>query len=384
MDLSQDNSLPDIGEKIHKNAERRNGKATTSKPTSEDGKRILNDENRLDSIASADENVTAVTGRCYALEEPEAPRRSHVQKRDDEGTAKGDRRETKGDVVRIGSHYEDAIYQTMNPRVLKLLKYRFKELDSDHNNILDFAEFRQAFALDDGAISKQMFNLYDTDNSGTIDVDEFIQELSNRVKPGKDAARRIFELADLDRNGFIEKNELVEILTAANAYKKNKPTPEQLEDLAEQMMRDVCKKAKPKNASSQRISNLVCFCMGKREQRKVAHEVEQPLQLTEKRFIKLCKKYEEIIFPLNRVLEKETQMARLFGFDMFQPLFRGSVSWKQEPKFNEHRAGIGVPIDNSDILKDADISSVPVVPLTAVMPTAPVATKNKRRRSVMR
>ncbi len=62
---------------------------------------------------------------------------------------------------------------------------------------------------------KRLFSLFDADNSGSIDVKEFMLGLSNFASDDKEKRVRFcFLLYDEDNNGFITENELVSVLMA--------------------------------------------------------------------------------------------------------------------------------------------------------------------------
>mmetsp|Transcript_34265 Transcript_34265/g.64595 ORF Transcript_34265/g.64595 Transcript_34265/m.64595 type:complete len:468 (-) Transcript_34265:198-1601(-) len=200
--------------------------------------------------------------------------------------------------------YDETLFSTMNPNVLNALVERFRALDGDSDQYLSFEEFCVAFSLPVSSLSKKLFELYDKDNDGRINVFEFVQELTSRCQPDFDAKERIMQLADLNGDGRIQHEEIVAILAASHAYKREQPSRQQLEAIAWRMIQEVTKKPK--------VPACSCF-MPKVEHKRVD-------SVSKQKFLRMCQIYSDLIFPLNHVLGKETTMGMSFGFNMFTPL----------------------------------------------------------------
>ena len=75
--------------------------------------------------------------------------------------------------------------------------------------MIDKEEFLNGLALSNREISNRLFNIFDKDNSGTIDYSEFMETIKSMISGNKEEKIRFaFELHDLDNSGFIDKYEL--------------------------------------------------------------------------------------------------------------------------------------------------------------------------------
>ncbi len=107
---------------------------------------------------------------------------------------------------------------------------KFHNMDKDHSGEITFQEFCSLMEVEPTGEYQKMFNLFDTDKSGNIDIKEFMLGLSNFTGASKeDRVEFVFNLFDADHNGFLTEEELIEILksnhmTSAAAVKKKAQT----------------------------------------------------------------------------------------------------------------------------------------------------------------
>merc|ERR1712113_266939 len=80
----------------------------------------------------------------------------------------------------------------------------------------EYEEFIQALEMEEGAISRQMFRVFDMDGSGSIELKEFIVVLSRYTSAAKSEKLKFaFMMFDEDGSGFIERDELIDMLRAS-------------------------------------------------------------------------------------------------------------------------------------------------------------------------
>lgn len=81
--------------------------------------------------------------------------------------------------------------------------------------MIDYAEFCELMQIDPAPSSEKLFQLFDGDGNGTIDVKEFLIALSNFSGAGKDDKLKLaFSIFDENGDGVITREELVKILKA--------------------------------------------------------------------------------------------------------------------------------------------------------------------------
>ena len=88
------------------------------------------------------------------------------------------------------------------------LKNKFREIAGE-DQLIDRDEFQNGLQLSNEKISDRLFDIFDKDNSGSIDYNEFMGTIESIVNGGKkEKIRFAFDLHDLDSSGFIDKYEL--------------------------------------------------------------------------------------------------------------------------------------------------------------------------------
>jgi len=99
--------------------------------------------------------------------------------------------------------------------VLTKIMSLFHEMDADGSGAIDYLEFCKVLQKDPSPLVEQLFNMFDTDQSGQIEEREFIIGLSSYVNlTMEERAKFSFLMIDRDGSGFIEKDELITILKA--------------------------------------------------------------------------------------------------------------------------------------------------------------------------
>ncbi len=88
------------------------------------------------------------------------------------------------------------------------LKNKFRQIAGD-DQLIDREEFQNGLDLSNKKISNRLFDIFDKDNSGAIDYNEFMETIESMVSgKEKEKIRFAFELHDLDNSGYIDKYEL--------------------------------------------------------------------------------------------------------------------------------------------------------------------------------
>jgi len=104
----------------------------------------------------------------------------------------------------------------IKPSQIKKVYKRFREIDKDGSNSIDYQEFLLALDIEDDSVSSKMFRIFDMDGSGAIDLKEFIVVLSRYTSAARSEKLKFaFMMFDEDGSGFIEREELVEMLAAS-------------------------------------------------------------------------------------------------------------------------------------------------------------------------
>jgi len=103
----------------------------------------------------------------------------------------------------------------IKPSQLKKIVEQFRAVDVDGNQELDFQEFCKAMKKEESAAMRRMFEMFDTDQSGTIALKEFLVGLTSYVSLNpEERSKFTFLLIDEDQSGYIERHELIKILRA--------------------------------------------------------------------------------------------------------------------------------------------------------------------------
>ncbi|EEQ36584.1 putative calcineurin subunit B [Clavispora lusitaniae] len=90
------------------------------------------------------------------------------------------------------------------------LRKRFMKLDSDGSGTIDKNEFLAIPGISSNPLAQRLMDVFDEDNDGTIDFQEFITGLSAfSGKTSRDEKLRFaFKIYDIDQDGFIATGEL--------------------------------------------------------------------------------------------------------------------------------------------------------------------------------
>ena len=88
------------------------------------------------------------------------------------------------------------------------LKNKFQEIAGE-DQLIDRSEFRNGLEISNEEISNRLFDIFDKDKSGTIDITEFMNTIESVITGSdQDKIKFAFNLHDLDDSGFIDKAEL--------------------------------------------------------------------------------------------------------------------------------------------------------------------------------
>jgi len=101
-----------------------------------------------------------------------------------------------------------------NASELERLKKRFMKLDSDGSGSIDREEFLQIPQIGGNPLASRMIAIFDEDGGGTVDFQEFVGGLSAfSSRGGRDEKLRFaFKVYDMDRDGYISNGELFLVL----------------------------------------------------------------------------------------------------------------------------------------------------------------------------
>tara|TARA_B100000767_G_scaffold255125_1_gene261064 strand:+ start:1075 stop:2556 length:1482 start_codon:yes stop_codon:yes gene_type:complete len=93
------------------------------------------------------------------------------------------------------------------------LKNKFRVIAGE-DQLIDKKEFFEGLEISNRILSDRLFDIFDKDNNGKIDHDEFLSTIEEIISGTKDAKIRFaFKLHDLDGSGFIDKNELTVLIS---------------------------------------------------------------------------------------------------------------------------------------------------------------------------
>ncbi|KAF8632030.1 hypothetical protein AX17_004973 [Amanita inopinata Kibby_2008] len=97
---------------------------------------------------------------------------------------------------------------------LERLKKRFIKLDSDGSGSLDREEFLQIPQIATNPLASRMIAIFDEDGGGTVDFQEFVGGLSAFSSRGgrEEKLKFAFKVYDVDRDGYISNGELFLVL----------------------------------------------------------------------------------------------------------------------------------------------------------------------------
>jgi len=97
---------------------------------------------------------------------------------------------------------------------LKRLGKRFRKLDTDNSGTLSIEEFMSLPELQQNPLVQRVIEIFDTDGNKEIDFQEFIEGISQfSVKGDKEQKLRFaFKIYDINQDGFISNGELFTVL----------------------------------------------------------------------------------------------------------------------------------------------------------------------------
>ncbi|KAI0079743.1 calcium/calmodulin-dependent protein phosphatase [Panus rudis PR-1116 ss-1] len=101
-----------------------------------------------------------------------------------------------------------------NASELERLKKRFMKLDSDGSGSIDRDEFLQIPQIASNPLASRLIAIFDEDGGGSVDFQEFVDGLSAFSSRGgrEEKLRFAFKVYDMDRDGFISNGELFLVL----------------------------------------------------------------------------------------------------------------------------------------------------------------------------
>merc|ERR1712100_356336 len=107
------------------------------------------------------------------------------------------------------------------------------------SGLIDYTEFCEILTVEPSAQVEKLFQLFDKDRSGAIDVREFMIGLSNFTGAGKEEKLKFaFMVFDEDGNGVITKQELVKILRANHMASSDKEVMRKADTIMAQADKD--------------------------------------------------------------------------------------------------------------------------------------------------
>ena len=88
------------------------------------------------------------------------------------------------------------------------LRNKFQEIAGD-DQLIDRNEFRKGLEISNEGISNRLFDIFDRDNNGSIDFEEFMATIETIISgTNQDKIKFAFNLHDLDDSGFIDRPQL--------------------------------------------------------------------------------------------------------------------------------------------------------------------------------
>ncbi|SMN22704.1 similar to Saccharomyces cerevisiae YKL190W CNB1 Calcineurin B [Maudiozyma saulgeensis] len=97
---------------------------------------------------------------------------------------------------------------------IERLRKRFMKLDRDSSGSIDKNEFMSIPGVSSNPLAARIMEVFDTDNSGDVDFQEFITGLSIFSGRGSkdDKLNFAFKIYDIDKDGYISNGELFIVL----------------------------------------------------------------------------------------------------------------------------------------------------------------------------
>lgn len=118
------------------------------------------------------------------------------------------------------------------------LKKAFKRIGGE-DGLIDQEEFQGALGIVDQYFAARIFSLFDRDDNGMIDQQEFLHEVERLVSgTAHQKLRFAFRLHDADGGGYIEQHELAQLINASLVENQFEFSPEQTESLVRVLFRE--------------------------------------------------------------------------------------------------------------------------------------------------
>ena len=127
----------------------------------------------------------------------------------------------------------------MGQAEIQSLKTIFTEIAGE-DKIIDRNEFKKALHIHDENISNRLFDLFDNDNSGTLELEEFLSTVHYlQDADDKQKLKFAFDLYDFDGSGTIEESELCELIKSGLTENNLTFSEDQITDLTHLMFSEV-------------------------------------------------------------------------------------------------------------------------------------------------
>merc|ERR1711871_1527941 len=105
----------------------------------------------------------------------------------------------------------------------------FNALGESGDGELHYQEFTTGFGFDSTPLTRKLFEAFDADNSGKINLVEFVAGLRNwKMFTYEEKMKFTYKIYDLDGSGFVEPHELAECLADSNAGWRDKGAMQQI------------------------------------------------------------------------------------------------------------------------------------------------------------
>ncbi|CEM30956.1 unnamed protein product [Vitrella brassicaformis CCMP3155] len=125
--------------------------------------------------------------------------------------------------------------KALKPAYIKKVYKKFQEMDDDKSGLIDYDEFCKVLDTEPSPLMRRVFDMFDADGSGSLELKEFIVGLSSFTSASKtDKLKFAFMMFDEDCSGFIDRKELIKILRA-NFVASNAQSDAEIEKKADQI-----------------------------------------------------------------------------------------------------------------------------------------------------
>ncbi|MBE9200763.1 MULTISPECIES: EF-hand domain-containing protein [unclassified Nodularia (in: cyanobacteria)] len=117
--------------------------------------------------------------------------------------------------------------------ILEELRQVFTKIAGEDQKI-DQTEFKKALGLKDEYFANRLFSIFDTDSSGTIQIEEFLISVENLVFASTEEKLKFaYQLHDINGDDCIEKAEIADLIAASLNENNLSFKPEQINDLVD-------------------------------------------------------------------------------------------------------------------------------------------------------